>query len=141
MKKYFFQVSVSKLVNTLIGGQLIFVEIFFLSVFALQTIGPQMLFFSVFFKMHFKKVNNRQKRQKWRFLQLIAFFQCIINNTDQKDTCVPIVFKAESKVKNEEKFFRGFFLQKLKTCYFGGSKMVVLITQISNLFFCVCSLM
>ena len=131
MKKYFFQVSVSKLVNTLIGGQLIFVEIFFLSVFA---------FFSVFFKMHFKKVNNRQKRQKLRFLQLIAFFQCIINNTDQKDTCVPIVFKAESKVKNEEKFFRGFFLQKLKTCYFGGSKMVVLKTQISNLFFCVCSL-
>ena len=49
----------------------IFLHIF---VLALQTIDAQMLFCSIFFLMHLKKVNNRQKRPKWRFLRLIAFF-------------------------------------------------------------------
>ena len=100
---------------------------------ALKTIDTQMLFWSVFFKMHSKKVNNRQKQPKWLYCRLIAIFQCIFKNTDKKDICASIVFKAESKLKHEEKTLFGGFSSKTKNVLFK--------TQISNLFFYICSLL
>ena len=47
---------------------------------------------------------------------------------------------AESKPKHEENFFGGFS-SKTKNALFRRSKIVVLKTQISNLFFCVCFFM
>ena len=98
-------------------------------------IDAQMLFWSVFFKMHSKKVNNCQKQPKWLFCRLIAFFQCVFKNTDEKDICASIVFKAEWKPKHEEKTFFGGFSSKTKIALFQGSKIVVFKTKISNLFF------
>ena len=37
-----------------------------------------------------------------------------------------IVFKAESEPKHDEKFFLGVYLQKPKTCFFGGENKIVL---------------
>ena len=82
-----------------------------------------MLFWSIFFSMYSKKVNNRQKLLKWHFcLTANSFFQCVFKNTDQKDICASIVFKAEPKPKHKEIFFGGFFYQKPKTRFFGGPK-------------------
>ena len=60
-----------------------------------------MFFYAVFLKMHEKKVINFQKWPKWRFLQLITFFWCVFENTEQNNNCVFIVFKAESEPKHE----------------------------------------
>ena len=73
------------------------------------------------------------------FLTANSFFLCVFKNTDKKDICVYIVFKAESKPKHEEKNLCVDFSSKTKNTLFGGSKMVVFKTQISNLYFCVCS--
>ena len=54
------------------------------------------------------------------FLVLKTFFWCIFKNTEQNNICVFIVFKAESELKHEEKKILGVFLQKPKTCFFGG---------------------
>ena len=56
------------------------------------------------------------------FLKANSFFKCVFKNTDQKDICASIVFKAESKPKHLEKLFWGGFLQKPKTGFFGGPK-------------------
>ena len=79
-------------------------------VLALKTIDAQMLFWSVFLKTHKKTVINRQKRPKWRFWQSITFL-CVFKNTDQKNICASIVFKAESKPKHKEKFLWGVFFK------------------------------
>ena len=73
--------------------------------------------------MHEKKVINFSK---WRFWLLITFFWCVFKNTKQNNNCVFIVFKAESEPKHEENFFLGVFLQKPKTCFFGGENETVL---------------
>ena len=75
------------------------------------------------------------------FLTANSFFLCFFKNTDQKKICASIVFKAESKPKHKEKNFLVGFSSKTKNALFRGSKMVVFKTQISNLYFCVCSLM
>ena len=53
------------------------------------------------------------------FLTANSFFQCVFKNTDQKDICASIVFKAESKPKHEEIIFWGVFHQKR---FLGGPK-------------------
>ena len=85
-----------------------------------------MLLWSVFFKMHEKKVINFQKWPKWRFWRLITFFWCVFKNIEPNNNCVFIVFKAESKPKHEKKKFLGLFLQKPKTRFFGGENKIVL---------------
>ena len=50
---------------------------------------------------------------KMAFLTANSFFQCVFKNTDQKDICVSIVFKAKSKPKHKEKIiFGGFYYKK-----------------------------
>ena len=93
------------------------------------------VFVNIFFKA-LKKVNNCQKRPKWRFWLLIAFFSAF-SKIPTNRTFVRLMFKAESKAKHKEKFVLGFFFKNQKRVFW-GSKIVVLKTQISNLFFCVC---
>ena len=53
----------------------------------------------------------------------VAFFQYVFKNTDQKDICASIVFKAESKPKHEENFFffwGGGFSSKTKNALFSS---------------------
>ena len=45
-----------------------------------------------------------------------------VPNPDQKIICASIVFKAESKPKQEEQIFERGFLQKPKIHFFGGPK-------------------
>ena len=45
-----------------------------------------------------------------------------LKNTDQKNICAYIVFKAESKLKHWEKYFFGGFLEKPKMRFFEGPK-------------------
>ena len=89
-------------------------------VIVLKAIDAQMLFRSVFFKMHEKKVINFQKWPKWRFWRLITFFWCVFKNTEPNNNCVFIVFKAESKPKHEKKNFFGCFSSKTKNALFRG---------------------
>ena len=70
---------------------------------------------------------------------IFDFFWCIFKNTDEKNICALIVFKAESKLKHEEKMLGGFSL-KTKNALFGGSKKVVIKTKILNLYLCICFL-
>ena len=56
----------------------------------------------------------------------------VFKNTDQKNICATIVFKAESKPKHEETSFLGGFSSKIKIALFRGSKMVLFKSQISN---------
>ena len=58
-----------------------------------------------------------------------------MKNTDQKNICVSIVFKGESKPKHEGHFFGVFFSLKNQKRAFQGSKIVVFKIQILNLFF------
>ena len=71
------------------------------------------------FENALKKVNNRQKRPKWRFWQLIAFLVHFQKYHNQKDICASIVFKAESKPKHEEQFFGGFYFKNQKHAFSG----------------------
>ena len=64
---------------------------------------------------------------------------CVFKNTDSKNICAFIVFKAESKLRHKETNVGGFS-SKTKNAVFWGSKMVLFESQISNLYFCVCSL-
>ena len=50
------------------------------------------------------------------------FFLCVFKNTNQKNICAFIVYKAESKPKHEDKFISGGFLKKLKMLFFSGPK-------------------
>ena len=72
-------------------------------------------------KMH-KKRYLPPKTANIVFLMVNNFFLCVFKNTDQKNICASIVFKAESKPKHEEKPFLGGFLQKPKTHFYGGPK-------------------
>ena len=82
-------------------------------------------FFIFFFCFSFK--NDRRTN----VVLVNIFFKCTKKklitakygqNTDQKDICASFVFKVESKPKHKEQFFRGVFLQKPKTCFFGDPK-------------------
>ena len=75
------------------------------------------------------------------FLTVNNFFCVFSKKNDQKNICASIVFKAESRPKQEESKFFGGFSTKTKNALFRGSKMVLLKSQFSNLYFCVCSLM
>ena len=83
----------------------------------LETIDAQMLFRSVFFTMHEKKVINFQK---WRFWRLITFFWRVFKNTEQNNNSVFIVFKAESEPKPRNKICFGCFSLKTKNALFLG---------------------
>ena len=91
-----------------------------------------MLFWSVFLKPH-KKVINRQKRPKWCFWRPITFF-VHFKNTNQKNICASIVFKAESKPKHEEEKNVGGFFFKNQKCTFSGVQISSFKTQISIFF-------
>ena len=101
------------------GSPNLFYIIFFL-VLGFETIETQMLFRSVFLKMHEKKFINLQKWPKWCFWQLITFFWCIFKNTELNNNRVFIVCKAELKPKHEEKIFFGCFSPKTKNALFRG---------------------
>ena len=73
-----------------------------------------------------KKVMIFQKWPKWCFWWLITLFLSVFKNTKQNNNCIFIVFKAESEPKHEDKFFLAVFLQKPKTCFFGGKHKIVL---------------
>ena len=123
---------------TFLGGQPILFHNFFLDL-AFKTISTQMLFWSVFLKTHKKTIINHQKRPKWRFWQSITFL-CVFKNTTKR-TIVRLSFLKLNHSRNtKKKKFRGVFL-KTKNALFWGSKMVLFKRQISNLYFCVCSLM
>ena len=79
-----------------------------------------MLFWSVFFKIHEKKVINFQKWPKKRFWQFITFFVCVFKNTEQNNNRVFIVNNAESEPKSEETNFFGCFSLKTKNWLFRG---------------------
>ena len=85
-----------------------------------------MLFRSVFFKMHEKKVINFQKWPKWRFWRLITFFGAF-SKIPNKITIVCLLFSKLNQSRNTKKqFFLGVFRQKLKTRFFGGENKIVL---------------
>ena len=140
LKKYFLWFLFQNSKMLFLGVNQFFFN-FFSSVLSFKTIYTQMLFWSVFLKTHKKTVINRQKWPKWRFWLSITFFLYVIKNTDQKNICAYIVFKAESKSKHREKIFLWGFSSKTKNALFRGSKMVFFKSQISNWYFCVCSKM
>ena len=116
MKKYFFKGFCFK-THAFLG-----VNKFFLFLLLLQKQQTHKCCFCQYFLKCTKKVINSQKRPKWCLLWLKAFFQCVFKNTDQKDICVSIVLKAESKPKYKETFLLWVFHQKPKTRFFGGPK-------------------
>ena len=63
---------------------------------------------------------------KMVFLMVNNFFLSVFRNTEQNNNCIFIVFKAESEPKHKDKFFLAVFLQKPKTCFFGGKHKIVL---------------
>ena len=87
-----------------------FFQIFFFSFSFWYNRHTNVIFISIFENAQ-KTVINRQKQLKWHFWQSIIFF-CIFKNTDQKNICVTIVLKAESKPKHEETFLWGVFFSK-----------------------------
>ena len=53
------------------------------------------------------------------FLTVNKFCVYIFKNSDQKNICASIVFKAESKPKHEEHFFEGVFFKNQKRNFLG----------------------
>ena len=83
---------------------------YFSFVSALKTIDTHMLFWSVFLKMHFKKVINHQKRSKLCFCQLTTFL-CIFKILPKR-TYVRLWFlKLNQSQNTEKKLIRGFFFK------------------------------
>ena len=78
--------------------------------------------------MH-KKTLLTPKTAKMAFLTVNKFFVYIFKNSDQKNICASIVFKAESKPKHEEQIFLRGFSSKTKNVIFQGPKMVLLKSQ------------
>ena len=113
MKTKFFKVFYFKLQNALFRGSTNFFSSFF-SDSALKTIDAQMLCRFVFLKTY-----KTPKTAKMECLTVNNFSQCVFKNTDQKNICASIVFKAESKPKHEEKYFGGVFFKNQK-CTFSG---------------------
>ena len=56
---------------------------------------------------------------KMAFLTANSFFLVRFKNTDQKDICASIVFKAESKPKHKEKKNWGVFFKNQKHAFLG----------------------
>ena len=77
---------------------------------------PLKIYFLIFF-FCFSFKNNR--RTNVVFVNIFLMHSKKLQNTDQKDICASIVYKAESKPKHKEQFFGGVFLLKPKTCFFG----------------------
>ena len=59
---------------------------------------------------------------KMAFLTANSFFSAFSKIPTQKDICLSIVFKAESKPKHEEKLLLGGFSSKTEKPFFGGPK-------------------
>ena len=75
---------------------------YFWFVIVLKTIDAQMLFRSVFFKMHEEKVINFQKWPKRRFWQLITFFGAF-SKILNKITIVCLLFLKLNQSRNTNK--------------------------------------
>ena len=90
------------------------------------------MFFIFFFYFSFK--NNRRTHVIW------SVFLFVFKNTDKKNICVSIIIKAESKPKPKEIFCLEVFFKNQKPTFFGVQNGTFY-CQISNLYFCVCSLM
>ena len=74
-----------------------------------------MLFWSLFFKTNKKLLLTA----KMAILLVNNFFWCVFKNTDQKDNCASIVFKAESRHDMKKNFCWRGFLQKPKKHFSG----------------------
>ena len=126
---------------------------------ALKTTDAQMFFWPVFLKTHKTKVIDRQKRHFCCFWRLITVF-CAFSKRLIRITFVGLLFlKLKQKKIWINNFFTVFisklknalfwgsikkfwgFSSKTKNALFRGSKMVLFKSQISNLYFWVCSLM
>ena len=59
----------------------------------------------------------------WLFLAVINLFQRIFKNIDQNNICASIVFKAKTKDKYEETFFKGFLFHS-KMHFLGGQPIL-----------------
>ena len=77
-----------------------------------------MFFWSVFLKTH-NKILDRQKLHIGIFWPLKKVFLSVFKNTDQNNIYGFIIFKAKTKQKYEENFFKGFY-SKLKNALLGG---------------------
>ena len=70
-----------------------------------------------------KKTNEPSKMPFWLFLAVINLFQRIFKNIDQNNICASIVFKAKTKDKYEETFFKGFLFHS-KMHFLGGQPIL-----------------
>ena len=62
------------------------------------------------------------KIAKKAFLTVNNFFLCVLKNTDQKNICASIVFKADQSQSTKKTIFWGDFLQKPITHFLRGPK-------------------
>ena len=92
------------------------------------------------FKNVLKNVINCQKWSKWRFWWLIVFFSAYSKILTKRTFVRQLFLMLNQRRNTKNKFVGGFFIKNQKRAFW-GSKMVVFKTQISNLYFCVCSLM
>ena len=99
----------------------------------------KMLFCSVFLKTH-KKPYKPPKTAEMAFVMVNNFF-CAFSKVPTTRTCVRLLFLKMNQSLNTKKIFFGGFSSKTKNALFRGSKMVLFTSQISNLYFCVCSLL
>ena len=67
MKKYFLRFLFQNSQTHFFGGQLILFLNFVFSVLALKTVDTQMVFWSIFFKLHFKKLLTAKNGQNGIF--------------------------------------------------------------------------
>ena len=63
--------------------------------------------------------HEASKTAKMAFLIVNNFLQWVFKNTDKKNICVSIVFKAESESKHKEN------IPWPNTCFLGGKKIVL----------------
>ena len=88
----------------------------------------------------FENSQNNRYYIKWRFWWSITFV-LRFKKLPIKRTFVRPLFLKLNQSRNVKTIFLGGFSSKTKNALFWGSKMVLFKSQISNLYFCVCSLM
>ena len=114
-RKHFFKVSISKLENALFGGSNQFFSLIFFCFSFENNRHTNVILVSIF--EIYKKSYSPPKTAKMEFLTFNNFFQCVFKNTIKKNMCASSVFKAESKVKHEEKIMLGFFFKNQKLAF------------------------
>ena len=114
-----------------------FLQFFFW--FSFKNSRPTHIILISIFENEQKTIINPPKRPKWRFLTVNHFF-CAFSKIPTKRTFVCLLFLKLNQSHNMKKTFLGGFSAKTKSAFFRGSKIVLLKSQISNLYFCVCSM-